>query len=222
MGNQEFISMADSATRNRPRKVSRKRTETTERILEAALDVFSRYGFRGATLDQISSGAGISKPNLLYYFDSKEAMHRALLTRLLDTWLDPLKTLDPDGEPIEEIANYVRLKLNMARDYPRESRLFANEIINGAPVIRSALEGELRDLVNDKAALMERWIAEGKIAAVDPRHLIFSIWATTQHYADFSAQIRLVLDRSDDAFDEAAEHLDALFRKMLMPDRGQP
>ena len=214
--------MADSATRNRPRKVSRKRTETTERILEAALDVFSRYGFRGATLDQISSGAGISKPNLLYYFDSKEAMHRALLTRLLDTWLDPLRTLDPDGEPIEEIANYVRLKLNMARDYPRESRLFANEIINGAPVIRSALEGELRDLVNDKAALMERWIAEGKIAAVDPRHLIFSIWATTQHYADFSAQIRLVLDRSDDAFDEAAEHLDALFRKMLMPDHGQP
>ena len=222
MGNQEFISMADSASRNRPRKVSRKRTETTERILEAALDVFSRYGFRGATLDQISSGSGISKPNLLYYFDSKEAMHRALLTRLLDTWLDPLRTLDPDGEPIEEIANYVRLKLNMARDYPRESRLFANEIINGAPVIRSALEGELRDLVNDKAALMERWIAEGKVAAVDPRHLIFSIWATTQHYADFSAQIRLVLDRSDDAFEEAAEHLDALFRKMLMPDHGQP
>lgn len=214
--------MADSASRNRPRKVSRKRTETTERILEAALEVFSRYGFRGATLDQISSGAGISKPNLLYYFDSKEAIHRALLTRLLDTWLDPLRTLDPVGEPIEEIANYVRLKLNMARDYPRESRLFANEIINGAPVIRSALEGELRDLVNDKAALMERWIAEGKIAAVDPRHLIFSIWATTQHYADFSAQIRLVLDRSDDAFDEAAEHLDALFRKMLMPDQGKP
>lgn len=212
--------MADSVGRTHPRRVSRKRKETTERILEAALDAFSRYGFRGATLDQISSGSGISKPNLLYYFDSKEAMHRALLTRLLDTWLDPLRAMNPDGEPIEEITNYVRLKLNMARDYPRESRLFANEIINGAPVIRAALEGELRDLVNDKAALMERWVAEGKIAAVNPRHLIFSIWATTQHYADFSAQIRLVLNRSDDAFDEAAKHLDALFRKMLMPNRG--
>ena len=182
--------------------------------------MFSQYGFRGSTLDQISAASGISKPNLLYYFESKEAMHRALLTRLLDTWLDPLRAMNPDGEPIEEIANYVRLKLHMARDYPRESRLFANEIINGAPVIRSVLAGELRDLVNDKAALMERWVSEGKIAEVDPRHLIFSIWATTQHYADFSAQIRLVLDRSDDTFDDAAVHLDALFRKMLTPGQG--
>lgn len=212
--------MAEKPCQTRPRRVSRKRTETTERILQAALDVFSQYGFRGSTLDQISAVSGISKPNLLYYFESKEAMHRALLTRLLDTWLDPLKSMNPDGEPLEEITNYVRLKLHMARDYPRESRLFANEIINGAPVIRSVLAGELRDLVNDKAALMERWVSEGKIAEVDPRHLIFSIWATTQHYADFSAQIRLVLDRSDDTFDDAAVHLDALFRKMLAPSHG--
>ena len=212
--------MAETPCQTRPRRVSRKRTETTERILQAALDVFSQYGFRGSTLDQISAASGISKPNLLYYFESKEAMHRALLTRLLDTWLDPLKAMNPDGEPIEEIANYVRLKLHMARDYPRESRLFANEIINGAPVIRSVLAGELRDLVNDKAALMERWVSEGKIADVDPRHLIFSIWATTQHYADFSAQIRLVLDRSNGTFDDAAVHLDALFRKMLTPSQG--
>lgn len=212
--------MAEKPCQTRPRRVSRKRTEITERILQAALDVFSQYGFRGSTLDQISAASGISKPNLLYYFESKEAMHRALLTRLLDTWLDPLRAMNPDGEPIEEIANYVRLKLHMARDYPRESRLFANEIINGAPVIRSVLAGELRDLVNDKAALMERWVSEGKIADVDPRHLIFSIWATTQHYADFSAQIRLVLDRSNGTFDDAAVHLDALFRKMLTPSQG--
>ena len=212
--------MAEKPCQTRPRRVSRKRTEITERILQAALDVFSQYGFRGSTLDQISAASGISKPNLLYYFESKEAMHRALLTRLLDTWLDPLRAMNPDGEPLEEITNYVRLKLHMARDYPRESRLFANEIINGAPVIRSVLAGELRDLVNDKAALMERWVSEGKIAEVDPRHLIFSIWATTQHYADFSAQIRLVLDRSNDTFDDAAVHLDALFRKMLTPSQG--
>ena len=212
--------MAEKPCPTRPRRVSRKRAEITERILEAALDVFSQYGFRGSTLDQISAASGISKPNLLYYFESKEAMHRALLTRLLDTWLDPLKAMNPDGEPIQEVTNYVRLKLHMARDYPRESRLSANEIIDGAPVIRSALEGELRNLVDEKAALMERWVSEGKIAEVNPRHLIFSIWATTQHYADFSAQIRLVLNRSDDPFDEAAAHLDALFRKMLEPSQG--
>ncbi|MCE8469187.1 TetR family transcriptional regulator, partial [Rhodovulum sulfidophilum] len=100
-----------------------------EAILEAALDVFSQQGFRGATLDQIARKAGLSKPNLLYYFPSKEAMHETLLAGLLDTWLAPLRALDPEGEPLDEILGYVHRKLLMSRDFPRESRLFANEIL---------------------------------------------------------------------------------------------
>ena len=87
----------------------------TEVILDAALEVFSAHGFRGATLDQIARAAGLSKPNLLYYFPSKEAIHAALLSGLMDTWLDPLRRLDPDGDPVAEIVGYVRLKLDMAR-----------------------------------------------------------------------------------------------------------
>ena len=52
-----------------------------------------------------------------------------LLERVLDTWLDPLRRLDPAGDPQAEIAAYIRRKLEMARDYPRESRLFANEVL---------------------------------------------------------------------------------------------
>ena len=98
-------------------------------ILEAALEEFSSDGFRGATLDRIAETAGLSKPNVLYYFPSKDAIYRALLIGLMQTWLDPLRHLDPDGDPVEEILGYVRLKLEMARTYPRESRLFANEIV---------------------------------------------------------------------------------------------
>ena len=113
-------------------------------ILEAALEVFSQHGFRGATLDQIAEGAGLSKPNLLYYFPSKEAMHQALLTRLLATWLDPLRAIDPNGDPLTQIMAYVRHKLELSRDFPRESRLFANEILQGAPRMRDAIEGNDR------------------------------------------------------------------------------
>ena len=135
-----------------------------ETILEAALEVFSAYGFRGATLDQIAEVAGLSKPNLLYYFASKEAMHQALLTRLLDTWLDPLRNLRADGDPLQEILGYVRHKVELSRDYPRESRLFANEILQGAPRMMAALEGPLKTLVDEKAAVLLRWMAEGRIA----------------------------------------------------------
>lgn len=186
-------------------------------ILGAGLDIFSQFGFRGTTLDQIAEAAGLSKPNLLYYFPSKEAIHSALLARLLETWLDPLKAMRADGDPVEEIIAYVQRKLDLSRDYPHESRLFANEILQGAPHIATVLGTDLRSLVDEKAQVIQGWADAGKIAPVDPHHLIFSIWALTQHYADFDVQVRAVLgDR--DPYAEAANHLDHLFRAMLRPE----
>jgi TetR/AcrR family transcriptional regulator len=197
----------------RPR--SRIQQKNREVILDAALEVFSLHGFRGATLDQIAEVAGLSKPNLLYYFPSKEEVHKALLTGLLDTWLDPLRAMDSKGDPLHEILGYVRRKLDLARDYPRESRLFANEILQGAPRMREAIEGDLRRLVAEKAAVLTRWMDDGRIARVDPVHLIFSIWALTQHYADFDVQVRAVLGPGHDPFAEAGSYLDTLFTRLL-------
>jgi len=201
--------------------MSRPRTRIQARnsaaILEAALDVFSQHGFRGATLDQIAEVAGLSKPNLLYYFPSKEAVHTALLSRLLDTWLDPLRAMNPEGEPLAEILAYVRRKLELSRDFPRESRLFANEILQGAPRILPAIEGDLKPLVDSRAAVLTRWMDEGRIARVPPHHLIFSIWALTQHYADFDVQVRAVLGEGHDPFAEAYSYLEVLFTRLLKP-----
>jgi TetR/AcrR family transcriptional regulator len=197
------------------------RTRIQERnskaILEAGLDVFSQHGFRGATLDQIAEVAGLSKPNLLYYFPSKDAVYLALLDHLLDTWLDPLRLMNPKGDPVTEVLSYVRRKLDLSRDYPRESRLFANEMLQGAPRMLAAIEGPLKTLVDEKAQVLRRWIAEGRIAPVHPIHLIFSIWALTQHYADFDVQVCGVLGPGHDPYAEAQEFLTLLFRRLLNP-----
>lgn len=185
-------------------------------ILSAGLDVFSQFGFRGTTLDQIADAAGLSKPNLLYYFPSKEAIHTALLERLLDTWLDPLKALDGTGDPVKEIMAYAQRKLALSRDYPRESRLWANEILQGAPRIKDTLETELKTLVDEKATIIKAWADDGKIAEIDPHHLIFSIWAFTQHYADFDVQVRAVLGEKA-PYDGASVFLDTLYAKLLQP-----
>ena len=163
----------------------------------------------------------MSKPNLLYYFKSKQAIHETLLARLLESWLDPMKELDPEGDPLEEILNYVRRKIEMTRDFPRESRLFANEIIQGAPRIKPILEGEINALLETKAKIMTKWMDEGKIKRVDPKHLIFSIWATTQHYADFDVQVRLVLGENidnPDQFEKTKAYLENLFTSLLKID----
>lgn len=186
-------------------------------ILEAGLSVFAANGFRGATLDQIAREAGLSKPNLLYYFNSKEAIYTALLERLLDTWLDPLRAMDPNGEPKAELLAYMRRKLALSRDFPRESRLWANEIIQGAPRIGSVLSDDLKPLVDHWAEVIQGWSKAGKIAEVDPHHLLFAIWSLTQHYADFDVQIRAVLGGKSDPFPKAEETLDLIFERLLTP-----
>ncbi|MBY6158785.1 TetR family transcriptional regulator C-terminal domain-containing protein [Pseudooceanicola nitratireducens] len=187
-------------------------------ISEAALDVFSTHGFRGATVDQIAKAASLSKPNLLYYFPSKEAIHTHLLENLLDTWLDPLRQINPDGDPLDEILTYVRRKLTMSRDMPRESRLFAYEIIQGAPNMGAGLEEVLKPLVDGQAQVIRGWMEEGRLRPADPHHLIFSIWSLTQHYADFDVQVRTVLGPEvTDPFPQAEDYLVTLFTRMLAP-----
>ena len=203
-----------------PRPVTRIQREKQELILEAALDVFSQFGFRGSTIDQIAEAAGMSKPNLLYYFKSKEDIHAPLLARILDTWLEPLREMNADGDPLPEIQSYIRRKLEMSRDFPRESRLFANEMLRGAPGFHEILHTELKNLVDEKSKVIEGWMAEGRIARCDPYHLIFSIWATTQHYADFDIQVRAVLGRErggEGRFEDAARFLDQLYLHGLSP-----
>lgn len=199
------------------RQKTRIQQKNSAAILEAGLEVFSTYGFRGATVDQIAQAAGLSKPNLLYYYPSKEAIHVDLLSGLMDTWLDPLRALDASGDPIPEILAYVQRKLELSRDYPRESRLWANEILQGAPRIAPALSGDLKTLVDAKAVVIQGWVDTGAIAPVHPHHLIFSIWSLTQHYADFDVQVRAVLGPEDDPFDGAQTHITTLFTRMLTP-----
>ena len=206
----------NKARAHQTRKRTRIQLENERKILDAALEVFSTYGFRGATVDQIAFLAGMTKPNLLYYFRRKEDIYLAILNRTLNMWLTPLEAVDPAGNPSAEIAGYIDRKIEMSRDNPKASRLFAMEIMQGAPILWDLLAGPMKRLVDEKAAVIDRWVSEGRLAPVDPYHLIFMIWATTQHYADFETQIRSLLGgRVDEPahFETARRTLEQVFLK---------
>jgi TetR/AcrR family transcriptional regulator len=192
------------------RKKTRIQVQREKLILDGALDIFATYGFHGATIDQIAERASISKANLLYYFRSKEHVYQALLDRTMEGWLDPLIALDADADPIVELGRYISAKMDMSFDNPLASKLFAMEIMSGAEQFKDVLEGSLRPIVEAKISVIRTWIKRGKLKAVDPHHLIFSIWSVTQHYADFSTQIELLLGSDYDrkkAKDAVAEIL---------------
>ncbi len=208
--------MTDAATSS-TKAPSRIQQRNRILILDAALEVFSRHGYRGATLDQIAKQAGLSKPNILYYFGGKEDIHVTLLNQLMKAWLDPLKEMNPNGHPIKELLGYVHRKLDMALELPRESRLFANEILQGAPRMGPHLSADLKPLFDEQSRVISNWMDAGKIARCDPGHLLFSIWATTQHYADFAAQTEVLLPEDERRQDGASAYLDQLFTKLLTP-----
>ncbi|WP_158893637.1 MULTISPECIES: HTH-type transcriptional regulator RutR [unclassified Pseudomonas] len=205
-----------AAQQRRQRQIEAKRAQ----ILGAALDIFSRFGLHGASLDQVALQADVSKTNLLYYFSSKEDLYVAVLRQLLATWLSPLRTFSEDQDPLDALRGYLRHKLEMSRDYPAESRLFCLEMVQGAPLLLPELQGSLHDLIDEKARVIRTWIDAGRLAPVDPYQLLFSFWATTQHYADFRVQVQALCGRTlqDPAFfDEVLQGLETLLIDGLRP-----
>ena len=189
-----------AAINRRLRQIEDKRSV----ILAAALGLFSRYGLHGTSVDQVAARADVSKSNLLYYFANKEELYVCVLRDLLTVWLEPLRGFSVEQDPRESIADYIRRKLVISRDRPDASRLFCLEMIQGAPLLRDDLSRELRDLVEHKSEVIRAWVAAGKLGPVDPHHLIFALWATTQHYADFGVQVQAITGRTldDPAFFE--------------------
>ncbi|WP_288386291.1 TetR/AcrR family transcriptional regulator [uncultured Acinetobacter sp.] len=175
----------------------KKSTQKRNQLLNAALDVFSTYGFSGASLDEIAQLAQMHKSNIFYYYENKEALYVEVLTTVLQKWLAPLQTLEVELEPTEALAQYLIQKIEVSRTQPKASKLFALEIIQGAPHILEILKGPLKKLFKRKAKVIQTWQEQGKISAeIDPELLILNIWAVTQNYADFSTQMDMVTGKT--------------------------
>jgi TetR/AcrR family transcriptional regulator len=178
------------------RVINRDRLEAD--IAAEAVRVFAESGYEGASVATIAENVGLSKQNLMYYFPTKQALYQRVLDDVLDEWLARMANLAaPDGEPAEVLRAYIRAKLAFSREHPWGSRVYAMEVISGAPMYGEQIRERVVPLVRKDIEVFERWIAEGRVAPVNATHLLFAIWAMTQSYADFAAQMKLVMGRQD-------------------------
>lgn len=173
----------------RPLRRNEIRQQNETLILQAAEKVFAEAGFGGATMQLIADVAGLPKANLHYYFATKEDLYRRVVQNIFEIWLHAAESMDQADGPVEGIGAYIEAKMEISRRHPDGSKVWASEVMHGAPVIQDYLETTLREWTMGRAGLIQRWIDEGKMAPVDPAHLLYMLWATTQHYADFGHQI---------------------------------
>jgi TetR/AcrR family transcriptional regulator len=181
------------------------REENERAILAAAEAAFAERGFRGATMAEIAARAGVPKPNVHYYFPTKERLYRAVVERVLTAWLEAASSFDTSDDPTEALTSYIGAKMDLARAMPLASRIWASEIMRGAPVIQDFLDTTLTQWVVSRQRVVKRWIAAGKLKPIEPKFLFYMIWATTQHYANAAHEIAS-LEKSplgDEAFERA-------------------
>ena len=175
----------------------KKSTQKRKKLLAAALDVFSKYGFQGASLDEIAQLADMHKSNIFYYYENKEALYVEVLTDVLSKWLAPLQMMELEQDPVEAISHYIVQKIELSKTHPKASRLFAHEIMQGAPHISPILKGPLKKLFKRKAKIIYTWQQQGKLSdQFDAEFFILNIWGVTQHYADFSVQMEAVMGKT--------------------------
>jgi TetR/AcrR family transcriptional regulator len=193
--------MAMTRTVNAMRSATVKRRVLNRDKLEAdivaeAVRVFAESGYEGASIATVADNAGLSKQNLMYYFPTKQALYQRVLDDVLDDWLERMDVLaDPGQGPCDMLRAYIQAKLRFSREHPWASRVYAMEVISGAPLYGEQIRERVVPLLRKDIEVFERWIEQGRIAPVNATHLLFAIWAMTQSYADFSTQMALVLNR---------------------------
>jgi TetR/AcrR family transcriptional regulator len=186
------------------------RERNREQILAAAEQEFAQNGFGATKVQKIADRAGLPKSNVLYYFSNKKRIYYALMDSIMGRWNDVLSKVTPEDDPAVTLAGFIHTKMELSRTHPLASRLFALEIIQGAPVLKEYLSTTMRDWVRERADVIQQWIDAGKMARVDPVQLILLIWSSTQHYADFQVQILAIEDKeqyNENDFLQAAEFL---------------
>lgn len=207
-----------ASAKNR-RIINRDRLEAD--ITSEAVRVFAESGYEGASVAIIAENVGLSKQNLMYYFPTKQALYQRVLDDVLDNWLERMASLAvEDAEPADVLRAYIKAKLDFSREQPWASRVYAMEVISGAPLYGDQIRERVVPLLRKDIEVFERWIAEGRIAPVNATHLLFAIWAMTQTYADFAAQIRLVLGRGElrsEDFQQAEETIVQIVLASLKP-----
>jgi TetR/AcrR family transcriptional regulator len=203
----------EATTKPMRRRKAHIRNTNEAHLLACAEAVFAERGLEGTSTAMIAERAGLPKANLHYYFPTKLDLYRRVLDDIFEEWYRAADTFDCSDDPVAAIGGYVRAKMELSRRRPLGSKVWANEIIHGATHMQDILAGRVKPWMETRVVVINDWIARGLLAPLDARTFLFMIWALTQHYADFDAQIEALAGKralSKKAFDAATDEVVAL------------
>lgn len=191
------------------------RTRNSQQILQAAQEEFVLHGFKGTSMQSIADRAQLPKANIHYYFKNKANLYKVVLEEIMLAWNQILADMTAQSDPADVLTRFIRAKMQLSYTNPNGSKIFAMEIIQGAPHLKEYISKDMRHWVREKSNVINSWIDQGKMRKVEPSYLIFMIWASTQHYADFNTQVLEVMNRRE-YDDEEIENITEFLTQMIL------
>lgn len=198
------------------RSLAKIRQDNSDQILQVAERLFSERGYNGTTISAIAEEAGLPKANVLYYFHTKDALYKRVLSNILSIWMLSMNDMTEDQHPRDALRSYIIKKIRQSKEHPHASRIFAAEVLHGAPYLREQLETDLKEQFQTTCQVFRYWISRQWMDPINPEHLMFMLWSSTQAYADFQVQSSIMLNKTeldDQDFNEGADLLVRLVLK---------
>lgn len=165
-------------------KSRRKRGEVRQKILDAGLELFAEKGFEAASIREIADKAGVTVPNIYYYFKDKEGLYNACLESSINTFLDQLsKVDDPNLSFRERFMAIGRIKMKMLKESTFASKLWIREWLDhGGMTVTSRLDLSFGKSIKWIERMIEDAMERGEIRKMNPKLAMWHILVSALFY----------------------------------------
>ncbi len=144
-------------TMQRLAKNGTKKDVNRENILKIAREIFSKYGFKKTTLDDIANAVRKGKSSLYYYFNSKEDLFQAVIMKEVDILAHELEiVINRNTDPVDKLRDYILTKLATFRNLAN----FYHAIENDVTAV-GFIDEVKRKYEQDEIRMIKRILIEG-------------------------------------------------------------
>lgn len=201
--------------REEQEKTKRVKGEVRKKILNAALELFAVKGYEGASIRDIADKAGVTLPNIYYYFKDKKGLYQAVLK---DTVADLMEILikldDPEASFRDRFIALGKAKMRMAAQKNAAIELFIKEMLSGgiaSPGLTPSLAGAMQTGVKYLEEMISSAVKKGEIKPINPKMgVLYLISLSFVHGSKFITQF--IKNREPMSDEDIEEFVDILMK----------
>lgn len=188
--------------------------DTKERILDAALEMFSRNGYAGTNIRELSASLGLVKSGVYKHYESKEAIWNALLDKMIAYYEEHFGSAEHLPRVPDTLEELVSMTMQMVNITVRDERIVMTRKLLSIEQFRDerardlATKHFLTGLTDMFTRLFRGMMDKGLLRDDDPKMLAFA------YTSPISALIHLC-DREPEKTEETLEQVEAFSRHFV-------